>query len=1342
MSSAAKPPTKAKKDAKPMATVAETLNFAFDCGTHVKGFFLLGFVSGIANGMVYPILAYLFSTSFSAIASSSNGGLSRVRKLAFTFMIIGVYAQICGMLQTWAFEIVAYHGTKRFRLEWFKALLRQDPAFFDVNNVGGIASQVGPSSNKYRRGMGRKFGEGIQFLTTGVGGICYALYISWRVALLVLALLPLCATSAFMVMKLNQTKGSRADAAYKTASGVAYSSVSAIKTVLSLNGVKEMIFRYTEATKVAYDFATGILLKQGFADGSMLGSFLLLYFFLTLYGTSLLYRDVDKTGCDPSNAVPGNEGCKSSGSDVFGAMLGVAFAAQGASQFGNFSEAFVAARVAAYEALKAINRKVGAPEEVIYRTEDDELGSTKHSRKSTEEEIVVNEDSIRAFLPKYEIDSSSTSGAKPKSVHGAISFKNVHFAYPTRPFESVLSGLTVDIEPGQVVAFVGPSGSGKSTVVGLLERFYDPKSGCITLDGVNLKDINVSYLRSLIGYVGQEPTLFATTIRQNIQYSNPSATMSEIEEAARLANAHDFISSFPDGYDTQVGDKGSQLSGGQKQRIAIARVLVSSPKLLILDEATSALDAESEIVVQEALDNILATKKITTVIIAHRLSTIRNADRINVLVAGEVKESGTHDELMAKTDGYYLNLVTKQDGSKQDSTATSRTSSYTDLTALDEAEPEMDSGLEMGKGQTHIEFRNVTFSYPTRPNKIVLNEFNLKINKGQTIALCGPSGGGKSTTVGLIERFYDPVGGSIEFLGYDVKTLNVEWYRDQIGYVGQEPTLFNDSIAINIAFGAKGVTREDIVQAAKQANAYDFIMSFEQNFDTPVGERGTQLSGGQKQRCAIARALIRKPTVLLLDEATSALDNESEAIVQAAIDKLMQSKDQTVIVIAHRLSTIRNADVIAFIADGKVVELGSHDELIKKPHGRYSRLFESSKRDTTISAAALKGSKVTDKAAEDEEINWEERLDQEEQLHMDAKRARQMATADAFYIFVGAIGAVMAGGVFPMWGLMFSQMIDLLFQPVLPCSNEAGEIPYGFQSCEDYWSDVASDMKDRSFVVAGYWVIVLAGDLIGFVLMYWGFGTASERLNKRVRDFSFEALLRQEVAYFEQRSVGRITSQLQDDCARISAFSGAPVRSFLMAMASIVTGVVLGFVFMWQFALLAIGCIPIMGVATAMEMQKMLGTDESSDDKDDSMNSPGGILIETLLNIRTVAALTLEEQRYRDYENALIRAEANYKVDALISGLSAGAVMFVQQWINALQMWFGGWLLFTFPEQYVLKDFLIANFAVLFALFGLGSAFQDVADRKEVEKSVARIFYLLDRKSAIDPLSNEGKKLN
>lgn len=258
---------KAKKDEKPMATVGETLDFAFQCGITVKILFCLGFVGAFLNGLVYPILAYLFASSFTDLAGASENGLEPVRELAYTFVLVGVYAMVCGTVQTLCFEVVANMATRQFRLAWFKALLRQDAAFFDVYNISGIAGQVGPNSNKYRRGMGRKFGEGIQFSTTVIFGIVYGFWASWKTALLVLAALPFIASAALSVVLLNQSKGSRSAASYKTAAGVAYSAVSAIKTVLSLNGVHNMIERYKEATQEAYVVATSVLIKIGLANG-------------------------------------------------------------------------------------------------------------------------------------------------------------------------------------------------------------------------------------------------------------------------------------------------------------------------------------------------------------------------------------------------------------------------------------------------------------------------------------------------------------------------------------------------------------------------------------------------------------------------------------------------------------------------------------------------------------------------------------------------------------------------------------------------------------------------------------------------------------------------------------------------------------------------------------------------------------------------------------------------------------------------------------------------------------------------------------------------------------------
>jgi len=216
-------------------------------------------------------------------------------------------------------------------------------------------------------------------------------------------------------------------------------------------------------------------------------------------------------------------------------------------------------------------------------------------------------------LPKYEIDSSSEAGKKPLSVSGEIEFRNVFFHYPTRRETEVFNNFSLKVEAGKTVALVGFSGSGKSTAVQLIERFYDPVSGSITLDGNDLKELNVKWLRQQIALVQQEPKLFECTIRQNIALGAPGASDEEIENAARMANAHDFIKSFPKGYDTEVGALGDQLSGGQRQRICIARCLVNKPKILLLDEATSALDSHSEVTVQEALDELMTQKTMTTV---------------------------------------------------------------------------------------------------------------------------------------------------------------------------------------------------------------------------------------------------------------------------------------------------------------------------------------------------------------------------------------------------------------------------------------------------------------------------------------------------------------------------------------------------------------------------------------------------------------------------------------------------------------------------------------------------------------------------------------------------------
>jgi len=255
------------------------------------------------------------------------------------------------------------------------------------------------------------------------------------------------------------------------------------------------------------------------------------------------------------------------------------------------------------------------------------------------------------------IDHTQETGRTLPKVDGAISLRNVKFRYPSRPEQCVCNGYNLEIAAGTTVALVGSSGSGKSTAIQLIERFYDPDSGTVTLDGVDLRELNVKWLRQQIGLVGQEPVLFSGTIHDNIAYGKPGATREEVEASARMANAFAFIVEFPDGFETDVGEKGGKLSGGQKQRIAIARAMIKNPSVLLLDEATSALDTTSERVVQAALDELLVKYKRTTIVIAHRLSTIRNADKIAVVDKGRIVEEGTHDELMAiGEEGHYFKL--------------------------------------------------------------------------------------------------------------------------------------------------------------------------------------------------------------------------------------------------------------------------------------------------------------------------------------------------------------------------------------------------------------------------------------------------------------------------------------------------------------------------------------------------------------------------------------------------------------------------------------------------------------------------------------------------------------
>ncbi|MEY2957096.1 MAG: hypothetical protein RL123_1824, partial [Pseudomonadota bacterium] len=247
--------------------------------------------------------------------------------------------------------------------------------------------------------------------------------------------------------------------------------------------------------------------------------------------------------------------------------------------------------------------------------------------------------------------------ALPRPVRGAIAFENVRFAYPTRPGVAVLSDVGLHIRPGETVALVGPSGAGKTTVLQLIERFYDPEGGRITLDGIDLRDMARADFRAAMALVPQDPVIFSTSARENIRFGRPDATDAEVEAAARAAAAHDFIARLPEGYGTVLGERGMLLSGGQRQRIAIARAILRDAPVLLLDEATSALDAESERAVQAAVERLSEGR--TTIVVAHRLATVKRADRIVVFDRGRIVAQGSHESLVAE-GGLYARLARLQ----------------------------------------------------------------------------------------------------------------------------------------------------------------------------------------------------------------------------------------------------------------------------------------------------------------------------------------------------------------------------------------------------------------------------------------------------------------------------------------------------------------------------------------------------------------------------------------------------------------------------------------------------------------------------------------------------------